>query len=49
MKVGKGEYVYCNNNKYEGEWENDKKHGQGVYLYQNKGEKYEGEFRNGMK
>jgi len=34
--------------KYEGEWKDDKKHGQGTETYPN-GSKYVGEFKNGKK
>ena len=34
--------------KYEGDYQNDLKHGQGVYTYPN-GDVYEGEWKNGLR
>lgn len=39
-------FQYSNGDKYEGEWLNDDKNGQGVYYYAN-GDVYEGEWMNG--
>ena len=48
MKNGKGKIIYYNNNKYEGEWKNDKKNGEGCLEYINEQEKFKGEFENDM-
>ena len=40
---------YDNGNKYEGEWENGKKHGEGIYRYTYQGGVYEGEFADNKK
>lgn len=32
----------ANNNRYEGSWKNDKKHGSGKYFYLDKGKLFEG-------
>ena len=37
-----------NGDKYQGEWKNEKRHGQGAYIYPN-GRKYEGEWKDGYK
>jgi hypothetical protein len=42
-------YHYVNGNIYRGTWLNDKKHGQGVYIYAETNEKYEGEWLNGAR
>jgi hypothetical protein len=42
---GKGNYVFPNGNRYEGEWANDMKAGYGVLYYMN-GERYEGYWRD---
>ena len=45
-KYGKGTMTYSNGaNKYEGDWKDDKKNGQGTYIFPD-GEKYEGEFND---
>lgn len=33
---------------YMGDWEDDKFHGKGIYIF-SKGDRYEGELRDGMK
>ena len=43
-----GTYTNANGNKYVGEWQNDKWHGQGIRNLAN-GDKYVGEFKNGKK
>jgi hypothetical protein len=48
-KEGYGEYFYSNGNKYEGQWMEDKKHGHGIYTYLLTGERYEGDWRDGLK
>ena len=40
-------YSYLNGNIYSGGWINDKKHGQGTYIYAISNEKYEGEWSQG--
>ena len=40
--------IYSNGNKYEGDWENGKKQGIGIYKYAS-GDIYEGEFMNDLK
>jgi len=40
--------TYANGDKYEGEWENNLKHGEGTYIWAN-GDKYEGEWKDGKK
>ena len=42
-----GTYIW-EDDKYVGEWKNDKQHGQGTYTWAN-GEKYVGEWKNGNK
>jgi len=39
---------YANGNRYKGEWENDKKNGQGQFNYSN-GNKYEGQWKDDKK
>jgi hypothetical protein len=41
-----GVYNYSNGDKYEGEWREDKRHGQGTYTFSN-GDKYVGDFLDG--
>lgn len=43
-KLFSNKKTYKVNNKYKGDWKNDKKHGFGVQIYPN-GNKYEGEWR----
>ena len=43
---GKGIYYYANGDKYEGEFANGLRHGNGIYYFFDNGEKYEGEFKN---
>ena len=43
---GRGNYIYPDWDKYEGEWKNGEFHGQGTYIYHD-GRKYEGEFKDG--
>lgn len=43
---GKGAYVYKNNDKYVGDWENDVFEGVGIYLFDN-GDYYYGDLSNG--
>ena len=46
---GNGIYTYPDGSKYEGDWEDNKKHGKGIYYYNNelwKGDKYEGDWEN---
>jgi len=43
-----GLFKYDNGDKYVGEWQNDKSHGQGTYTWAN-GEKYVGEWQNDQK
>ena len=39
---------YSNGNTYQGQWKNNKRHGQGTYVFRT-GHKYEGSFRNNLK
>ena len=41
-------HYYLNGEKYEGEWKNEKRHGQGAYIHPN-GKRYDGEWRDGYK
>ena len=43
----KGTKNFPNGDKYEGEWKNNKIHGQGTYTYAN-GKKYSGEYKDGQ-
>jgi hypothetical protein len=43
-----GTFYYLNGDKYEGEWNEDKRDGIGVYYYMN-GDKYEGDWINDHK
>ena len=43
----KGTKIFPNGDKYEGEWKNNKMHGQGTYTYAD-GEKYVGEYKDGQ-
>ena len=42
---GTGKFIWSNGDKYEGDWKNGKKNGQGTIFYQD-GSKLEGEFRD---
>ena len=43
---GRGTMVYASGSKYEGEWLNGKKHGQGIYTRPD-GASYDGEWQDG--
>lgn len=45
---GEGVYQYQDGSKYSGQFRNAKMHGQGTYVYARRGEKYVGEWRNGV-
>ena len=45
-KEGKGTCFYKNGDKYEGNFKDDKKEGKGTYMYNEKGEMYQGNFTN---
>ena len=45
---GLGTHLSPDGKKYEGEWKDDKKHGQETETYPD-GSKYVGEFKNGVK
>ena len=44
---GQGAYRYPNGSEYTGQFRGAKMHGQGTYVYADRGEKYVGEWRNG--
>lgn len=44
---GQGAYHYPNGSEYTGQFRGAKMHGQGTYVYADRGEKYVGEWRNG--
>ncbi len=44
---GQGAYRYPNGSEYTGQFRGAKMHGQGTYIYADRGEKYVGEWRNG--
>ncbi|KAG2374572.1 hypothetical protein C9374_010591 [Naegleria lovaniensis] len=48
---GNGSFTYSNGDVYEGHWENDKKHGKGVYYFGSlkSGSYFRGEWKNGVK
>ena len=48
QKHGKGVTIYANDDKYDGDWVNDKREGKGVMTYSN-GNKYDGEWAKGHK
>lgn len=48
MKSGWGRMYYANGDIYEGEWSNDKRHGNGMLRLANDN-RYEGEWKNDMK
>ena len=43
----KGTYKYVGRSKYEGEWKDGKRHGQGTYTWSDGEGKIEGEFKEG--
>ena len=45
---GQGTYRYPDGSEYSGDFRNAKMHGQGTYVYAGRGEKYVGEWRNGV-
>ena len=45
---GEGVYRYPDGSEYSGDFRNAKLHGQGTYVYAGRGEKYVGEWRNGV-
>ena len=45
---GRGTYRYPDGSEYSGDFRNAKMHGQGTYAYAGRGEKYVGEWRNGV-
>lgn len=45
---GQGTYRYPDGSQYTGDFRNAKMHGQGTYVYAGRGEKYVGEWRNGV-
>lgn len=45
---GRGTYRYPDGSQYSGDFRNAKMHGQGTYVYAGRGEKYVGEWRNGV-
>ena len=45
---GRGTYRYPDGSEYSGDFRNAKMHGQGTYVYAGRGEKYVGEWRNGV-
>lgn len=45
---GQGTYRYPDGSEYSGGFRNAKMHGQGTYVYAGRGEKYAGEWRNGV-
>ena len=44
--LGKGKFMYKNGRSYEGDYVNDKKHGYGVYTWEN-GSTFEGSWFEG--
>lgn len=46
---GKGAYTWRNGNTYDGEWKNSKRDGKGVLILLEEEEKYEGEWKEGLK
>jgi radial spoke head protein 1 len=47
LREGYGVYFYVNGDKYEGEWKEHLRHGQGTYTYNETGSKYVGLWRKG--
>ncbi|MBK8754439.1 MAG: protein kinase [Candidatus Competibacteraceae bacterium] len=45
---GEGTYRYPDGSEYSGQFRDAKMHGQGTYVYAGRGEKYTGEWRNGV-
>ncbi|NJM10659.1 MAG: protein kinase [Synechococcaceae cyanobacterium SM1_2_3] len=45
---GQGTYRYPDGSEYTGQFRNAKMHGEGTYTYAGRGEKYTGEWRNGV-
>jgi hypothetical protein len=45
LKEGKGIFYYVDGNKYEGDWENDKKEGKRTF-YNVNGNRYEGNWKD---
>lgn len=45
---GQGTYRYPDGSEYTGQFRNAKMHGEGTYIYAGRGEKYVGEWRNGV-
>lgn len=45
---GRGTYRYPDGSEYSGDFRSAKMHGQGTYVYAGRGEKYVGEWRNGV-
>ncbi len=43
--IKKGTYEFADGSKYEGEWKNQKKNGEGIFTYID-GNKWEGKLRN---
>merc|ERR1712070_1295217 len=43
-----GKYTWKDKRQYEGEWLNNKMHGNGVFVWQD-GRRYEGEYKNNQK
>ena len=44
QRNGYGVYTYPNGDKYEGEWRDGRRHGQGEYIYKDQGLRYKGGF-----
>lgn len=42
-------YMYYNGDKYQGEWVDDEKNGNGEYHYHSSSELYKGQWRNNKK
>ena len=49
FRNGYGIYTYANGDRYEGEWSDHVRHGQGVYIYHGTEAKYKGMWVNGRK
>lgn len=49
QKSGIGKMTYPNGDVYEGEWNEDKMHGDGTYVYKKTGDIYSGSWVNGKK
>jgi len=48
-KNGKGKLLRTNGNQYEGEWKDNKYHGQGILIIKASGERYDGKWENNMR